>query len=87
MVLKVQSCNATPPNLPEYVRLPKAGDVEYHSGLGRSALNSLILPTKDNPHPPVRSVSLKKPHQSRGIRLIDLSSLLDYLRRLGGNQP
>jgi hypothetical protein len=39
----------------------------------------LITPTEEMPTPPVRSVSLKKPGKTRGIRLIDLGSLLEYL--------
>jgi hypothetical protein len=41
----------------------------------------LITPTEEKPTPPVRSVTLKKPGKSRGIRLIDLGSLLEYLDR------
>ena len=64
---------------PEWIRLPKAGQLEPNTGLGRTKLNQLILPTKDRPTPPVHSISVREPHQKRGVRLIHLQSLLDYL--------
>ncbi len=66
----------------EWIRLPPAGQREPNSGLSRAKLNQLILPTAGNPHPPVRSVSVRLPHQSRGVRLIHLPSLLEYLQNL-----
>lgn len=66
--------------LPEFIRLPKPGQHEPWTGLTRSCLNSLVLPTRENNfRPPVKSISLRKPGTARGVRLIHLQSLMDYL--------
>jgi hypothetical protein len=64
---------------PRYIRLPKCGQVCPWTSLNRSSMYELIMPTEEMPTPPVKSVSLKKPGKTRGIRLIDLGSLLEYL--------
>ena len=65
---------------PEFVRLPRGGN-EHFSGLTRSKLNALVLPCpENNGKPPVRSVCLRQPGRIKGVRLIHLQSLLDYLR-------
>lgn len=66
---------------PEYIRLPKSGEREFYTGLSRSALNALVLPTKANGfRPPVKSIIVKtNRHATRGTRHILLASLLDYL--------
>ena len=65
---------------PEFVRLPKRGQCAI-TGLTRSKLYDLISPNEGNGFkPPVRSVSLRKRGQKKGTRLIELQSLLDYLR-------
>jgi hypothetical protein len=64
---------------PEFVRLPSRGR-EHHTGLSRSFLNGLILPCEANGNrPPVRSICLRKPGRARGVRLIHLKSLLDWI--------
>jgi hypothetical protein len=64
---------------PEFIRLPKGGP-EHFSGLTRSKLNALVLPCpENNGKPPVRSVCLRQPGRQKGVRLIHLKSLLDYL--------
>jgi hypothetical protein len=62
-------------------QLPKSGDRCQASGLSRSAINALILPTKANGFkPPVKSRSIKShKHASRGIRLYSVESLLAYI--------
>lgn len=66
---------------PEFLRLPKTGERCPHTGLCRSTLNGLILPSPGNGHkPPVKSHCLRQRGQARGIRLIDTRSLMDYLR-------
>jgi hypothetical protein len=66
------------------IRLPKAGELCPITGLSRAKMNELILPTKrNNFRPPVASKSLKQPGQVRGVRLVVLESLLDFLQRAG----
>jgi hypothetical protein len=69
------------PSQPEFIRLPKSGPCPI-TGLTRSKLYDLISPNEDNGFkPPVKSVSLRKPGQIKGTRLIVRQSLLDYLYR------
>jgi predicted DNA-binding transcriptional regulator AlpA len=71
---------ASPNCRPEFVRLPIKGLCPF-TGLSRSKIYTLILPHEDNDfRPPVRSVSLRKPGQIKGTRLVVLESLLAYLR-------
>ena len=71
---------ASTPSEREFIRLPKSGPCPI-TGLTRSKLYELISPNEDNGFkPPVKSVSLRKPGQIKGTRLIVLQSLLDYLR-------
>ena len=66
---------------PEFVSRPKLGLCPI-TGLSRSKLYDLISPNEGNGFkPPVKSLSLRKPGQTKGTRLIVLQSLLDYLRR------
>ena len=66
---------------PEFIRLPKRGQCPI-TGLTRSKLYDLISPNEGNGFkPPVKSLSLRKPGQTKGTRLIVLQSLLAYLRR------
>ncbi len=70
----------TAPIEPEFIRLPKPGETCPHTGLTRSFLNALILPTElNNRKPPVRSVSLRKKGSVRGVRLIVYASLMQFL--------
>jgi hypothetical protein len=72
-----------PKNTPEFIRLPKPGTLCAWTGLSRSKLNELILPSRVNGFkPPVRSVSLRNRGQTRGTRLIVFESLVLYLRGL-----
>jgi hypothetical protein len=61
--------------LPDFTRLPKTGEVCRFTGLTRSTLNQLIL----GENPPVKSLVIKQDGSKRGIRLVHLPSLLDYL--------
>lgn len=68
---------------PEFIRLPKPRTLCPWTGLSRSKLNELILPSPLNGHrPPVRSVSLRNRGQIRAVRLINFDSLMAYLRSL-----
>ena len=75
------------PSGPITIRLPKNNQRCKFTGLSRSTLNSLILPTKENNFkPPVKSFSVKKRGAIRGIRLIVYASLVDYLNSLNGKE-
>jgi len=68
------------PAFPEFTRLPRNGTKCFYSGLGRSSLNQLILPSEENGFtPPVKSIVLRKRGNSRGARLIVYASLREYL--------
>jgi hypothetical protein len=77
---------ASPPNSAsgmtrkEFLRLPKAGELCPLTSLTRSKMNELILPCKaNNFNPAVRSISLRKRGQARGVRLVVVDSLLAYI--------
>ncbi len=67
---------------PEFIRLPKVGQHCPFTGLTRSGMNSLILPSPANhDSPPVRSFTLRRRGSRTGVRLIDYKSLVDYIRQ------
>jgi hypothetical protein len=69
----------TPGSKPEWIRMPTKGRCPF-TGLGRSFLYTLVTPCEANRHhPPVRSISLRRRGYTKGVRLIHLRSLLDYL--------
>jgi hypothetical protein len=73
----------TPAGSRRYIRLPDAGELCPFSALSRSKLNELILPTDEQPNPPVKSIVLPNlAGNKRGCRLIVLESLMNYLRAL-----
>lgn len=68
---------------PEFLRLPRPGERCPVTGLSRTTLNELTIPSAANGNrPPVRSVVLRKRGASRGIRLVDFESLTSYLHGL-----
>ncbi len=72
---------------PEWVRLPRTGQKCPHTGLSRSALNQLVLPTNANGFkPPVHSVVLRHRGALRGTRLISFDSLCSYLAALAQSE-
>jgi len=71
------------PVTPIYIRLPKSGQTCQYSSLNRSKLNRLILPTPENPIPPVKSIVVPNSGgNKRGVRLILRESLMSFLKRL-----
>lgn len=78
-----QTKSRNAPSLPEYVHLPKMGEREYYSQLSRSTMDRLVRPQECNGFkPPVVSRCVRiKGGARRGMRLILLSSLLDFLNR------
>jgi hypothetical protein len=65
---------------PEFIRLPRPGTLCPRTGLSRSKLNELVLPSAANGFkPPVRSISLRNRGQIKAVRLVVYDSLLEYL--------
>jgi hypothetical protein len=63
-----------------WCRLPSAKAREPWTGLSRSVINTLILPSPANRFkPPVESASFRQPGQRKATRLIRLYSLLAYV--------
>ena len=70
---------------PEFVRLPAPSERCPYTGLSRSTLCELSIPSKKNDfRPPVKSVLLRKRGAVRGIRLLSYDSLLQHLNSLAG---
>jgi hypothetical protein len=64
----------------EFLRLPPVGQRCPVTGMSRSALNNLILPTPANGNkPPVKSFCLRQRGARTGIRLIDYQSLRNFI--------
>jgi len=82
VTIPVVAVNRPQPIRPEYIRLPKTGQLCAWSGLSRSKLNELIL----KPQSPVKSFNATEPGKRRGTRLIVLESLLGYLGKLRREQ-
>lgn len=82
-LLTPDTSNELTTDKPLYLRLPKAGRRCPYTGLSRSTINELILPTAENNFkPPVRSLVLRKKGASRGCRLVSFESLTVFLDRL-----
>lgn len=78
-IAPVLACNSEPVR-PEWIRLPPGGQRCRYTGLTRSFLNSLVLPcTLNEFKPPVKSVCLRRKGSAKGVRLIHLQSLLDFI--------
>ena len=64
--------------LPVWIRPPKIGN-EYYSGFSRSKLYQLGADGK------IRTVSIREPGQTKGTRLFELKSILDFIERNAAN--
>jgi hypothetical protein len=62
-------------SLPVWIRAPRNGGPEHFTGLSRAKLYALGNERK------IRSVSLREPGQIKGVRLWNLSSILDFIAR------
>jgi len=82
----VLATNSPIPVRPEYIRLPRAGQLCAWTGLTRGKLNDLILPRPWTPVPPVKSFNATEGDRKKGTRLIVLESLLGYLGKLRREQ-
>ena len=58
-----------------WVRLPGAKQREYHTGLSRAHIYALIKAGE------IKSSSLKRRGTLRGVRVVHLRSLLDYVEK------
>ncbi len=86
-VLEPLAATVGTPVLPEFIRLPKAGIQCQYTGIPRSTMNGLILAgPHNNFNPPVKSVVLRRPGNTRGVRLIVYASLMAYLHSLAETQ-
>jgi hypothetical protein len=64
----------------EFMRLPPAGEPDPIFGLKRGFLNLLILPCRANDwRPPVKSIILRRKRARKGVRLIDIASLRQFI--------
>jgi hypothetical protein len=71
---------STPLTRIEFLRLPKPGQLCPYTGLSRSFINSLVLPTKMNGRkPPVRSFVLRQKGAKTGVRLVSYDSLRNFI--------
>lgn len=72
---------------PEFIRLPKSGSLCPWTGLSRSKMNELVLPSAANDYKPaVGSKVLRKRGQIRGCRLIVFDSLIEFLHSQTGGE-
>ena len=79
--LHTKSAPASASPRPLFVRVPRSGEKCPYSGLTRSTLLSLVLPSHDNEFPaPVASLAPRKPGAKRGIRLVVWAALEAYIR-------
>lgn len=77
----VEADVSRPLTRPEFIRLPKPGTLCPYTGLSRSKLNEIVLPSLlNNFQPPVKSISLRNRGQIKAVRLIVFDSLITYLR-------
>lgn len=66
-----------------FIRLPRRGERCPYSGLSRSALANLVVPSRANGlRPPVTANLMKKPGNRRGVWLIPRERLMAYLNAL-----
>ena len=71
------------PLKPEYIRLPLPSKRCPYTGLSRTTICELCVPSEANGHkPPVKSVIIRKRNALRGIRLVHYDSLLSHLSGL-----
>ena len=64
-----------PPVRPEFVRFPRNGEREPHTGLTRAFLYSLAKTNE------IRTIKLRKRGNNAGVSLIVFDSLIDYITR------
>jgi hypothetical protein len=66
--------------IPVWIRLPRPGDRCPFTGLSRSFLAELVRPCdRNNQKPPVAAKKIDRKGSNRGVILVNLKSLLDYI--------
>lgn len=81
--IALESSATTTSATPVFIRLPKPAQRCIYTGLSRSTLSELVVPSKANGfHPPVSSHVVRGKAATRGIRLIRLDALIQYLGTL-----
>lgn len=85
---KLPDAAASALRLPLYIRLPPQEETDPIFGLSRGKLSEMILPQPWRPVPPVKSLRLPGRGKSKrqGVRLIIVSSLQAYLKKLESEQ-
>jgi len=70
----------------QYIRYPKAGEECPITGLRLGTLRALSIPSHTNGgKPPVKSILLTLPGKKKGTRLIEIKSLLAYIKEQGSH--
>ncbi|MDP3073595.1 MAG: hypothetical protein Q8N18_25145 [Opitutaceae bacterium] len=68
---------------PEFIRLPKAKTLCPHTGMSRSSMANLTVPSKANDfRPAVPAKCLRRQGNVRGLWLVPFEALLAYLHAL-----
>src|ERR1700737_2512049 len=68
---------------PAFIRLPRSGSRCPVSNLSRTAMDQVVRPQLCNHfRPPVKRRVLKARNATRGVRLVEVKSLLDYINNL-----
>jgi len=67
--------NTQTTSAPRWIRLPQAGKACFHTGLKRGQMLNLA----SDPSNGIKVCHLREQGAKRGTRLIDLTSLLEYL--------
>jgi hypothetical protein len=82
-IIKIPAVVVGAADKPEFIRLPRPGTRCVHTGLSRTGLAELAIPSKANNYrPPVRAVEIRKRGTARGVWLIRYDSLMQYLASL-----
>jgi hypothetical protein len=83
MPMKYYILEGTDPQITDvWIRLPHPKGRCSFTGLSRSGLNELVQNSKGK----IRSVSLRKPGATKGVRLIHLPTLQAYLHEQAARQ-
>ena len=78
----------SPPRPAVVKEVPRSGETEPWSGLKRTQLDMVTRPQASNGfNPPVNSHIFAGKGAARGVRLINLESLLAYVNGLANTQP